>query len=134
MRYNAIPSVIYSNPEVAFVGIGQQQAALQGIMVEEINLPLRYSGRYMAEVEDGNGICKIVVDKKTHRLLGVHMIGRYVSEIIYGAAFMIESEYLITDLQEIVFPHPTIGEVLRETFFMYKGGYGRKLSDLKDGK
>jgi dihydrolipoamide dehydrogenase len=76
-----------------------------------------YSGRYMAENEGGDGICKVLVDKKYKKLIGVHMIGNYSSEMIYGAALMIEAEMRVQDIKELVFPHPTVSEIIRETIF-----------------
>ena len=78
---------------------------------------MRYSGRYVAENEGGDGIVKLVYDKKYSRVLGVHMIGNYASEIIYGAALMIETEIDIDSLKELVFPHPSVCEVIREALF-----------------
>ncbi len=117
MRYNAIPSVIYTSPEVGSVGETEDTAKAKGFDVKTVSLPLVYSGRYVAENPGGDGICKLVVDKKANRLLGVHMITPYASEIIYGAAMMIESELRIDDLKEIVFPHPTVSEIIREALF-----------------
>ncbi len=119
MRYNAIASVIYTNPEVAGVGETEQTAAEKGIEFEVKKLPMMYSGRYMAENEGGDGICKILVDKKHNKLIGVHMIGNYSSEIIYGAALMIEMEMRVDDVKELVFPHPTVSEIIRETIFEF---------------
>ncbi|MDD3692984.1 MAG: dihydrolipoyl dehydrogenase [Oscillospiraceae bacterium] len=120
MRYNAIPSVIYTNPEVGSVGETEESAKSKGYDVNTVNLSMRYSGRYVAENEGGDGIVKLVVDKKYNRLLGVHMISNYASEIIYGAALMIETEMRVDDLKEIVFPHPTVCEVIREALFEIK--------------
>jgi dihydrolipoamide dehydrogenase len=117
MRYHAIPSVIYTNPEVAGVGETEETAAAKGIEYEMAKLPMMYSGRYMAENEGGDGICKILVDKKHRKLIGVHMIGNYSSEMIYGAALMIETEMRVEDIKELVFPHPTVSEIIRETIF-----------------
>ncbi|MDD2361741.1 MAG: dihydrolipoyl dehydrogenase [Oscillospiraceae bacterium] len=120
MRYNAIPSVIYTNPEVGSVGETEESAKKKGYDVETVNLTMRYSGRYVAENEGGDGIVKVIVDKKYRRLLGVHMISNYASEIIYGAALMIETEMRVENLKEIVFPHPTVCEVIREALFEIK--------------
>jgi dihydrolipoamide dehydrogenase len=117
MRYNAIPSVIYTNPEVACVGETEETAQQKGIEYEVANISMRYSGRYVAENEGGDGICKVLVDRKHKRLIGVHMIGNYSSEIIYGAGIMIETEMRVRDIKELVFPHPTIAEVIREGIF-----------------
>jgi dihydrolipoamide dehydrogenase len=117
MRYHAIPSVIYTNPEVAGVGETEETAAAKGIEFESAKLSMMYSGRYMAENEGGDGICKVLVDKKHRKLIGVHMIGNYSSEMIYGAALMIEAEMRVQDIKELVFPHPTVSEIIRETIF-----------------
>ena len=117
MRYNAIPSVIYTNPEVGMVGETEESAKAKGLDVAAVNVTMRYSGRYVAENEGGDGICKLIVDKKYNRLLGVHMICNYASEIIYGAAMMVETEIGIENLKEIVFPHPTVCEVIREALY-----------------
>lgn len=117
MRYNAIPSVIYTNPEVGAVGETEESAKQKGIDYEVANISMRYSGRYVAENEGGDGICKVLVDKKYRKLIGVHMIGNYASEIIYGAGIMIETEMRVEDIKEIVFPHPTVCEILREAIF-----------------
>lgn len=118
MRYNAIPSVIYTNPEVASVGETEESAKEKGYEVKTVTTSMMFSGRYVAENEGGDGICKLVVDTKYNRLLGVHMIGNYSSEIIYGAALMIETEMKIDDIKELVFPHPTVCEIIREALFM----------------
>ena len=120
MRYNAIPSVIYTNPEVGSVGETEESAKAKGYDVETVTLSMLYSGRYVAENEGGDGIVKVIVDKKYHRVLGVHMIANYASEIIYGAAMMVETEATIDNLKEVVFPHPTVCEVIREALFETK--------------
>ena len=119
MRYNAIPSVIYTNPEVAAVGETEETAKSKGIDFEVVKLSMMYSGRYVAENEGGDGIIKILIDKKYRNVIGVHMIGSYASEIIYGAGMMIETEMRIDDIKEIVFPHPTVCEVIREGIFEF---------------
>lgn len=115
--YRAIPSVIYTNPEVGTVGEAVESAKKAGIDAEEVTLSLRYSGRYIAENEGGDGIVKIVYGREHHEILGVHMIGSYASEIIYGAAAMVAKEQRVSDVQKIVFPHPTVCEVIREAMF-----------------
>ena len=117
MRYNAIPSVIYTNPEVASVGETEESAKAKGMDVQVANVTMKYAGRYVAENEGGDGICKLIVDKRYNRLVGCHMIGSYASEIIYGAAIMVETEMTIDSIKEIVFPHPTVSEIIREALF-----------------
>ena len=117
MRYNAIPAVIYTNPEVGSVGETEETAKAKGMDVEVANITMNYSGRYVAENEGGNGICKVIVDKKTRRLVGCHMLANYASEIIVSAGIMIETEMRVDDIKEIVFPHPTVCEIVREGIF-----------------
>lgn len=119
MRYEAIPMVIYTNPEVASVGLTAREAEEQGIDYREEEISMMYSGRYVAENKDKSGICKIIVEQKYQKLIGVHLIGNYTSEIIYGAGMMIENEMRVEDIKEVVFPHPTVSEVLREGIFKF---------------
>ncbi len=115
--YRSIPAVIYTNPEVASVGETVDSAAKAGLKATEHTISLRYSGRYIAENEGGDGFVKIVIGE--HReILGVHMIGSYASEIIFGAAAMVAKRERVEDVQKIVFPHPSVCEVIREGMFM----------------
>jgi len=118
VNYSSIPSVIYTNPEVASVGETTESAKEKGLDVHVETVTLKYSGRYIAENEHGNGILKVITDKKHNNIVGLHMIGSYASEIIYGAAMMVETEMRVTDIQKLVFPHPTVCEVIREAMFM----------------
>ncbi|GHU36402.1 dihydrolipoyl dehydrogenase [Clostridia bacterium] len=117
VNYNTIPAVIYTNPEVAVIGETVESASAKGIPADGVTLPLKYSGRYIAENERGDGIVKIVYAKSDRRIIGIHMIGSYASEIIYGAAVMMESAMTVDDARKVVFPHPTVGEVIREGMF-----------------
>lgn len=117
MRYEAIPAVIYTYPEVAGVGLTEAAAKEKGLDFTAKTITMNYSGRYMAENDRGDGIIKIVVDNKWNRLVGVHMISPYASEIIYGAGLMIEKEMTIPEIKQLVFPHPTVCEALREAIF-----------------
>ncbi len=117
MRYNVIPSVIYTDPEVASVGETAESAKAKGLDVKEVELPMLYSGRYVAENENGNGFIKLVVDTNKNCLIGCHMVGSYVSEIIMTAAMMVDTELPPQRLKKLVFPHPTVGEIIREAMF-----------------
>ena len=120
MRYHANPAVIYTQPEVAFVGKTEEECREKGIDYEVKKLSMRYSGRFVAENEGGDGLCKILVDKKRRTVLGVHMIGSYTGEIIWGAAEMIELQLRVTDARQIIFPHPTVSEIIRETLWEFE--------------
>lgn len=114
IAYNAIPSVVYTNPEIASVGITEQQAAEMNIPVEVRKLPMTFSGRFMAENEGETGLCKMIVDSKNHSVLGVHMIGNPCSEFIAAASFAVRMGYTTAEMQQVVFPHPTVSEILHE--------------------
>ena len=117
MSYKAIPGVVYTNPEVAGVGVTEAEAAARGLEVEVLKLPMAFSGRFVAENERGEGLCKVIVDKASHKVLGVHMLGNPCSEIIQSACIAIEEGLTVEQLKEVVFPHPTVSEILKETVF-----------------
>jgi len=117
MRYNAIPGVVYTNPEVAGVGETEESAKAKGIAYKVAKLPMAYAGRFVAENEGGSGLCKVLTGEKYGEVIGVHMLGNPCSEIIYGACMAIEEEMTLEQLQEVVFPHPTVSEIFRETIF-----------------
>ena len=119
MRYHANPSVIYTQPEIASVGKTEEECREKGIDYEVRKLPMVYSGRFVAENEGADGLCKILIDKKRRTILGVHLIGTYSGEIIWGAAEMIELQMRVTDARQIIFPHPTVSEIIRETLWEF---------------
>ena len=118
MRYNAIPGVVYTNPEFSGAGLTEEAAKEKKIEYRVARLLMTYSGRFVAENEGGTGLCKVLVGKKDE-VLGVHMLGNPSSELIYGACMAIESEMTLKELQEVVFPHPTVSEIFRETIFTF---------------
>ena len=117
MRYDAIPGVVYTNPEVAGTGLTEAEAAKKGLDYTVLKLPMAYAGRFVAENERGEGLCKVIVGKKYHEVLGVHMLGNPCSEMIHSACIAIEQEMTVEELKEVVFPHPTVSEILKETVF-----------------
>ena len=119
MRYHANPSVIYTQPEIASVGKTEEECKEKGIDYEVKKLSMLYSGRFVAENEGADGLCKIIIDRKRRTILGVHMIGSYSGEIIWGAAEMIEMQMRITDARQIIFPHPTVSEIIREVLWEF---------------
>ena len=114
IAYNAIPSVVYTNPEIASVGITEAQVAELNITPEVRRLPMTFSGRFMAENEGETGLCKMIIDTKTQMVLGVHMIGNPCSEFISAASFAVRNGYTVPEMEQIVFPHPTVSEILHE--------------------
>lgn len=118
MRYNTIPWAVYSLPECAGCGLTEEQAIEQGYQVKTASLPLTFSGRFIAENgKRAPGQVKVIADAETEVVLGVHMMGAGCSEMIYGAAVMMEAELRLEDCRQIVFPHPTVVEVMRDAMF-----------------
>ena len=114
IAYNAVPSVVYTNPEIASVGLTEVQASEMGIETEVHRLPMTFSGRFMAENEGETGLCKMIIDAKKQSILGVHMIGNPCSEFVSVASFAVRMGYTTAEFQQVVFPHPTISEILHE--------------------
>ena len=118
MRYNAIPWVVYSIPEAAGVGMTQQEAESKGLAVKTASVPMLVSGRFIAENgTKATGTVKVVVDVQTDIILGVHILGPYASEMIWGAAALIENEMRVQDVKQMIFPHPTVCEAIREAIW-----------------
>lgn len=115
MSYKAIPGVVYTNPEVAGVGITEDEAAAMGVDVTVLKLPMAWSGRFVAENERGEGLCKVLVRNADQSVVGVHMLGNPCSEIIQGACIAIEQKMTAEQLRRVVFPHPTVSEIVKET-------------------
>ncbi len=119
MRYDAIPWAVYTDPEAAGCGYTLAQASEAGFDARILSYPYRGNGRFLAEHGPGAGTSLLVVDNADGRVLGVHLIGPYASENIAAAAVMLETDVRAKELQEIVFPHPTVSEVIREASFEF---------------
>lgn len=113
MSYWAIPGVVYTNPEIAGVGQTEEALQLKGINYRIVKLPMAYSGRFVAENEGVNGVCKLLIsDDET--ILGAHVLGNPASEIITLAGMAIELKLSTTEWKKIIFPHPTVSEIFKE--------------------
>ena len=116
MEYNAIPGIVYTNPEVSSVGLTEEQAEAQGIAYRLSKLPMTYAGRFVAENEGQTGLCKILTTPDG-KVLGVHMLGNSSSEFICAACMSITNGLTAEQLRRTVFPHPTVCEILKEGVF-----------------
>ena len=116
MAYNAVPAVVYTNPEVAGVGLTEDELKAQGRSYSVRKLPMTFSGRFVAENEGGNGLCKLIFDDR-NTIVGCHMIGNPSSEIIAVAALAIEQQLTAERFEKLIFPHPSVGEIIKETLF-----------------
>ena len=114
MTYNAIPGVVYTNPEVASVGFTEEALIREGISYRVSKLPMAYSGRFVAENEGMNGVCKLLI-AEDDTILGAHLLGNPASEIITLAGMAISQKLKAEDWKRMVFPHPTVGEIFKET-------------------
>lgn len=116
MNYHCVPGVVYTNPELAGVGKTEEELKAAGIGYHVQKLPMAYSGRFVAENETGNGLCKLILDEED-RIIGCHLLGNPASEIIVVAGIAVQYGYTVEEFQKTVFPHPTVGEIYHETLF-----------------
>lgn len=126
IAYNAIPSVVYTNPEIASVGMTEREVSqfyqdMEGKSAEAVQelyevrrLPMTYSGRFVAENEGETGLCKMIIDRRNQTILGVHCVGNPCSEFIAAASFAVRMGYTVSEMEQVVFPHPTVSEILKE--------------------
>ena len=130
IAYNAVPSVVYTNPEIASVGLTEEQVRafyteMEGqtglekaggveTFYEVRKLPMTFSGRFMAENDGETGLCKMLIDSKNKTVLGVHMIGNPCSEFVAAASFAVRMGYTVSEMEQVIFPHPTVSEILHE--------------------
>ena len=113
MSYRAIPGVVYTNPEIAGVGETEESLQKRGVAYRAVKLPMAYSGRFVAENEGVNGVCKLLL-AEDGTVLGAHVLGNPASEIIPLAGMAIELKLTAEEWKRVVFPHPTVGEIFRE--------------------
>lgn len=114
MSYRAIPGVVYTNPEIAGVGKTEEELQASGTAYQVKKIPMAFSGRFVAENELGNGVCKLILSED-NVLIGAHLLGNPASELIVIAGIAIEKGMKADEIQSFVFPHPTVGEIIKET-------------------
>jgi dihydrolipoamide dehydrogenase len=111
--YACIPWIIYTNPEIAWVGMSEQQAKAQGIAVKTGQFPFSVNGRALG-LEEPVGFAKVVADAATDRVLGVHIVHARASDIIQEGVTTMEFAGASEDIARIVHGHPTLSEVVKE--------------------
>lgn len=116
MSYKAIPGVVYTNPEIAGVGKTEEELQAEGIPYTIKKIPMAFSGRFVAENEMGNGVCKLIL-AEDETIIGAHLLGNPASELIVIAGLAIEKGMKADELKAIVFPHPTVGEIIKEALY-----------------
>lgn len=113
MSYKAIPGVVYTNPEIAGVGKAEEELQASGTPYQVKKIPMAFSGRFVAENEMENGVCKLIL-AEDGTLIGAHLLGNPASELIVIAGMAIEKGMKAEEIKSFVFPHPTVGEIIKE--------------------
>ncbi len=117
MNYDSVPGVVYTNPELAGAGKTEEELKASGTDYHVLKLPMAYSGRFVAENELGNGLCKLITDSKEH-IIGCHLYGNPASELIMSMSMAIDRKLTVEELKKQIFPHPTVSEIIRESLFV----------------
>jgi len=116
----AIPAVVFTDPEVAWCGLTETEAKKQGRKVEIAKFPWAALGRALA-IDRPDGMTKLVIDPETERILGVGMVGAGAGENIAEGVLAVEMAALATDLKLTIHPHPTMSETLMEAAEVFFG-------------
>ncbi|ODS33168.1 MAG: dihydrolipoamide dehydrogenase [Candidatus Scalindua rubra] len=118
---NTIPGVTYSNPQVASVGMSQEKAEKEGYEVKIGRFPFMANGKTQIIGEGEEGFIKVITDASSGEILGVHLIGHEVGELIGGMSLAMNLEATNLEVSANVFPHPTLSEVFAEAFHTIEG-------------
>jgi dihydrolipoamide dehydrogenase len=113
VNYDTVPSVIYTHPEIAWVGRTEQELKAEGVQYNVGQFPFAASGRALA-ANDTDGLVKVIADAGSDRILGVHVLGPQASELIAQAVIAMEFDGCAEDLGLIMFAHPTLSESVHE--------------------
>jgi dihydrolipoamide dehydrogenase len=124
MDKNMIPGCTYCDPQIASVGLTEKKAKAEGRDIRVGRFPFAGNGKAIALGED-QGLVKTIFDKKTGQLLGAHLIGAEVTELIQGFVIAMNCETTEEELINAVFPHPTLSEMMHESVL---DAYGRVLN------
>ena len=120
MRWSVVPSLVHTEPEAAFVGMTVEEAKAKGIDAVGVKLSMNFSGLYLAENINGQGIMKATFDRKKKTMIGATIVGGPASELISLCSIMIDNELTTDRMKSYVFPHPTCAEIIREAIFAAK--------------
>ncbi|MCK5296254.1 MAG: dihydrolipoyl dehydrogenase, partial [Alphaproteobacteria bacterium] len=114
LDYENIPSCIYCNPQVASMGLTEKQAVEKGYNVKVGNFPYAGNGKAVA-IGEPKGFIKTVFDADTDKILGVHMVGAEVTEMIAGLSIAKDMDATAEAISHVVFPHPSLSETIHES-------------------
>lgn len=99
------------------VGKTEEELKASGEYYNLVKIPMTYSGRFVAENETGNGLCKLLTNVNG-QIIGCHLVGNPASEIIVIAGIAVEHGYTVDEFKKTVFPHPTVGEAIHESLYL----------------
>ena len=120
VNYDAIPGVVYTNPEVAVVGKTEQECKAEGLPIKKAKFPFKANGRARCN-GDTNGFIKVIAHAETDRILGIHMVGPHVSELVSEAVVAMEFGSSAEDLARSTHAHPTLSESVKEAALAVAG-------------
>ena len=118
---NTIPKVTYTNPQVASVGMTQEEAEMAGHELKIAKFPFIANGKVQTTGEGEEGFIKVITDESSGEIMGVHLIGHEVGELIGGMSLAMNLEATNLEISANLFPHPTLSEVFSEVFHMIEG-------------
>ncbi len=114
IEYDNIPSCVYSSPEVASVGLTEAEAKEKGFTIKTGKFPFQAIGKALVHGES-DGFVKIIVDKHTEDLLGIHMVGPHVTDLISEAGLAKVLDATAWEVSQTIHPHPSLSEIMGET-------------------
>ena len=120
MNYDAVPGFIYTDPEIASVGLKAAEAVERGLEILEGKATFKTNAMAHA-MEETSGFVKTVVDKKTHRILGVHMFGPHATDLLAEAVTIVKAGMTVEQVKETIHPHPTLCETVKEAVLAATG-------------
>jgi len=120
IEYMAIPNVVYTHPEVASVGLSEKEAQDAGLQTKTGSFPFKASSKAKCAQEE-EGFVKIVVETKTERIIGVHIIGAHAAELIAQGALAIQNKLTLSEIINTPYAHPTFSEALKEAALAVMG-------------
>lgn len=121
MDYDVVPSAIFTDPEIAMVGIGEKAAEKMGIEIEVGKFPFAANGKALTAGEEG-GFIKIIKDKNAGRIIGASIIGIHATDMISELTLAIKNNLSAEDIIKTIHPHPTTAEVVHEAALALEGG------------
>ncbi len=119
--YNAIPSCIYLDPEIACIGMTEKHARELGLDIQIGKFPMMANGKSIVE-GDTSGIAKVIIDSASHAILGVHLYGAHVTDMIGEISVAMRMHADASAIADSIHPHPTVSEVLPESFMAALNG------------